>query len=400
MAAGNESWTKNSKQTLLLTMNLVAHEAATALQRCWRGRRRARESSRTLATAEAVSGYVAKAATHHGSFGRRRPRVEPSAPSPVADKTPTATRKSNPRPVQSRAVPVNPFQAMKLRMAQQQQEAEERRILGRQEAEEARQARAKPESAGARGQAFGAAPVLAAPAPTLVLPEAVDEDFMLTPPTALDTTMEALLANLAAPPLQSERDRQDMQDSTADSTPKLDGKSSDAGESMLTPLELRKLRAEASKAVPSESSPAKGSVAPSDHMPAAATERLRDRLRKRESAGKSEQRNAARPEVANTSQVNWKERIELRHKEAEEQQVQEKEEKQRTAERSSKRSDALRRVLAENKDIRKALVWRRIDGEVGAPSSRRSFVFLRSFRPVVGVIGSRFTSLHWSLIWP
>ena len=106
MAAGNESWTKNSKQTLLLTMNLVAHEAATALQRCWRGRRRARESSRTLATAEAVSGYVAKAATHHGSFGRRRPRVEPSAPSPVADKTPTATRKSNPRPVQSRAVPL------------------------------------------------------------------------------------------------------------------------------------------------------------------------------------------------------------------------------------------------------------------------------------------------------
>lgn len=226
-------------------------------------------------------------------------------------------------------------------MAQQQQEAEERRILGRQEAEEARQARAKPESAGARGQAFGAAPMLAAPAPTLVLPEAVDEDFMLTPPTALDTTMEALLANLAAPPLQSERDRQDMQDSTADSTPKLDGKSSDAGESMLTPLELRKLRAEASKAVPSESSPAKGSVAP----PAAATERLRDRLRKRESAGKSEQRNAAPPEVANASQVNWKERIELRHKEAEEQQVQEKEEKQRTAERSSKRSDALRRVL-------------------------------------------------------
>lgn len=312
-------------------MNLVAHEAATALQRCWRGRRRARESSRTLASAEAVSGYVAKAATHHGSFGRRRPRVEPSAPSPVADKTPTATRKSNPRPVQSRAVPVNPFQAMKLRMAQQQQEAEERRILGRQEAEEARQARAKPESAGARGQAFGAAPMLAAPAPTLVLPEAVDEDFMLTPPTALDTTMEALLANLAAPPLQSERDRQDMQDSTADSTPKLDGKSSDAGESMLTPLELRKLRAEASKAVPSDSSPAKGSVAP----PAAATERLRDRLRK----------NAAPPEVANASQVNWKERIELRHKEAEEQQVQEKEEKQRTAERSSKRSDALRRVL-------------------------------------------------------
>ena len=109
MAAGKESWSKNSKQALLLTMNLVAHEAATALQRCWRGRRCARESSQTLATAEAVSGYVAKAATHHGTFGRRRPRlVEPSAPSPVAasDKTQTATRKSNPRPVQSRAVPL------------------------------------------------------------------------------------------------------------------------------------------------------------------------------------------------------------------------------------------------------------------------------------------------------
>eukprot|EP00435_Cladocopium_sp_Y103_P058068 s829_g20.t1 len=345
MAAGKESWTKNSKQALLLTMNLVAHEAATALQRCWRGRRRARESSQTLATAEAVSGYVAKAATHHGTFGRRRPRlVEPSAPSPVAsDKAQTAMRKSNPRPVQSRAVPVNPLQAMKLRMAQQQQEAEERRILGRQEAEDARQARVKPlEPAGARGQALGA-PVLAAPAPTLVLPEVVDEHLMSTPPTS-QSTMEALLANLAAPPLQSERDRQDMQDSTADSTPKLDGKSSDAGESMLTPLELRKLRTEASKVVPSDSPVAEGgrSVAP----PAAATERLRDRLRKRESAGKTEQRNTARSvEVANASQVNWKERIELRHKEAEEQQVQEKEEKQRTAERSSKRSDALRRVM-------------------------------------------------------
>lgn len=325
-------------------MNLVHHEAARALQRCWRARRHARQSSQALATAQAVSGYVAKAAkaaTHHGTFGRR-PRVEPTPPSPVAsDKTP-ATRKSNPRPMQSRAVPVNPFQALKLRMAQQQQEAEERRILGRQEAEEARQARAKPlESAGARGQAVGAAPVLAAPAPTLVLPEAVDEDLVLT--ATGQSRMEALLANLAAP--SSERDRQDMQDSTADSTPKLDGKSSDAGESMLSPLELRKLRAEADKkAVPSDISPTKGSVAPLDHRSAAATERLRDRLRKRESAGKSEQR-TARPEAANTSQVNWKERIELRHKEAEEQQVQEKEEKQRTAERSSKRSDALRRVL-------------------------------------------------------
>eukprot|EP00438_Fugacium_kawagutii_P026615 Skav209602 [mRNA] locus=scaffold1634:93446:94471:- [translate_table: standard] len=164
-AASPDDWCKNSKQAFLSALNLVANEAATALQRCWRRRARARDTVRNVATLEAVAGYSAKAAaTHPGSFGRRRVRV-PAEPAPPA--APTApSRKSNPRPAPSRAVPVNPLQAMKLRHAQQKhgipavgpanahslangklvpiqnasprQEAQERRVQGMQEAEEAR----------------------------------------------------------------------------------------------------------------------------------------------------------------------------------------------------------------------------------------------------------------------
>eukprot|EP00913_Durusdinium_trenchii_P019973 g18772.t1 len=54
--------------------------------------------------------------------------------------------KSNPRPSPARGVPMNPLQAMKQRLAQQQHELEERRWQGRQEAEDARQARRTPAS--------------------------------------------------------------------------------------------------------------------------------------------------------------------------------------------------------------------------------------------------------------
>jgi len=336
MAAGHDSWSKTPKRALLLAFHGVATEAARALQRFWRGRQRQRRTAAVAATTAAVVGYTAKASTYHGSFGERRSvpaaprgRSEPSADSNPTPAVPSGPKKSNPRPMQSRAVPVNPLQAMKLRHAQQQQEAEERRLHGMQEAEEARQARPRPaEVAGGQSQS---------------LPEAVDENLIFTPPiTAAQSTMEALLANLAP-----QRDGQEQDGTTADSTPKLDGKVDFQGDNMLTPLELRKLRAEASKTLPTEGSPVaqQGSAAPPDALRSiAATERLRDRLRQRESSNKTER--TARPVTdAGASQVHWKERIELRHKEAQEQQVQEKEEKQRTAERSTKRADAMRRVL-------------------------------------------------------
>ena len=96
LAAEHESWTKNSKQALLFSLNLVANEAAMALQRFWRSRCRTKEIISISVTTAAVNGYTAKAATHHGSFRTRRP--EPQAPQ-------VSQRKSNPRPVQSRAVP-------------------------------------------------------------------------------------------------------------------------------------------------------------------------------------------------------------------------------------------------------------------------------------------------------
>lgn len=74
-------------------------------------------------------------------------------------------------------------------------------------------------------------------------------------------------------------------------------------------------------------------------------------MKKREGSGRTGERTRSVPDAS--SMVNWQERIELRHKEAEEQQVHEREEKQRTAERSTKRNDALKRVM-ERREQRQA----------------------------------------------
>lgn len=339
--ASNPDWSRDPKRALLMAAGEVAHEAAKALQSFWRQSCQRREAAINLRAREAVAEY---ARTEKAASG---PRSDPKKPigararagsheraRPAGPTEQTCSErgwKSNPRPSPARGVPMNPLQAMKQRLAQQQHELEERRWQGRQEAEDARQARRTPASpevsqAGCPSSARGAE----------VSPESS------TPPE--ESAVEALLASLAADSRPLEREGQDAQDSTATaaSTPSGScGFAEAAGEAMPTPLELRKLR-EASK-VKSEASPTASTGAPFLSAPLAATERLRDRLKKRES-GKGEFRTPRPPAEAGTSQINWKERIEIRHKEAEEQQVQAEEEKQRTAERSTRRTDALRRV--------------------------------------------------------
>lgn len=117
---------------------------------------------------------------------------------------------------------------------------------------------------------------------------------------------------------------------------------------------MRQLAANSSSPSPREAVSEGATPAGTGSAPAtclAATERLRDRLKKREGSGRTGERTRSVPDAS--SMVNWQERIELRHKEAEEQQVHEREEKQRTAERSTKRNDALKRVM-ERREQRQA----------------------------------------------
>lgn len=91
-------------------------------------------------------------------------------------------------------------------------------------------------------------------------------------------------------------------------------------------------------------SPSAGSAAGS------ATERLRERMRQRESgAGAIPASNRPSPQQQSGSEAArptaWQQRIEARQREDQEMQTQEKQEQQIVAERSGKRSDAMRRVM-------------------------------------------------------
>ncbi|CAJ1407934.1 unnamed protein product [Effrenium voratum] len=357
MAAGLPSWSRDPKRTLVGAFWTVATEAAKVLQGFWR--QTARSVDKAARQSGATEHDPTKTSTHCGFHGlplaqRDRTsgvRSESEAPtsSPLTRKVsadtasqplqPAVLRKSNPRPTQSRAVPLNPLQALKQR-AQQQQEVEERR-LQRRPAEQARQTR----------EPDGKAPLGQGSQMSSSQHSFQSEDIDRRRSASPWQRFEALPVALPAPSQSQDREVPEMQDSTTDSTPKPDGPSEFAGlagEHMPTPLERRQLRQEAELAAPP--SPRKaldpfGGYGQATLPSVAATERLRDRLRKREgSGGKSDRTPRPLPE-AGAAQVHWKERIEMRHKETEVQQVQEQEEKLRTAERSTKRNDAMRRVM-------------------------------------------------------
>jgi len=80
---------------------------------------------------------------------------------------------------------------------------------------------------------------------------------------------------------------------------------------------------------------------------ATATDRLRERMQNRSNGMPSFQ---VRQSSVNADASSWKDRIEARQREAEEQQVAEMEHKRNMEERSSRRNDAMRRVMDRQQD--------------------------------------------------
>ncbi|CAE7265341.1 unnamed protein product, partial [Symbiodinium sp. CCMP2456] len=384
-AAGLPTWSRDPKRTLLAALcGNVAHEAAKALQSFWRQSRRTVSVYQPRPPKEPANGYspyrVDKASTHHGSFPT--PKASPKVyfqegearrgwgqQSVGSEKNGTApapgpTKKSNPRPVQSRAVPVNPLQAMKNRLAQQQQDAEDRRLHGLQQAEDARLARVGVPETGLRAPQ-GTGPGSWSSHHSEKSEEAWDEVGERTPappapPPAPKASEEEpprpIVASGQYEPGHSVPVARDVAPAAVEPSAASPPPAPSAlGDSMPTPLERRQMRQlAANSSSPSPREAVSEGATPAGSAPAtclAATERLRDRLKKREGSGRTGERTRSVPDAS--SMVNWQERIELRHKEAEEQQVHEREEKQRTAERSTKRNDALKRVM-ERREQRQA----------------------------------------------
>ncbi|CAE7376813.1 TBC1D13 [Symbiodinium sp. CCMP2592] len=365
--AGLPTWSRDPKRTLLAALcGNVAHEAAKALQNFWRQRRRRTVSVyQPRPPKEPANGYSAyrldKASTHHGSFPT--PKAAPKVyfqegearrgwaqQSVGSEKNSTApapgvAKKSNPRPVQSRAVPVNPLQAMKNRLAQQQQDAEDRRLHGLQQAEDVRLARnGVPETDSRALQGTGPGswsshhfekPEEAwdevgekTPAPPALLPAPKEPTMPIIASGQYEPGHSVLATRDLAPAAVEIPD--DKEPSAASPPPPAPAA---LGESMPTPLERRQMRQlAANSSSPSPREAVSEGATPAGSTPTtclAATERLRDRLKQREGSGRTGERTRSVPDAS--SMVNWQERIELRHKEAEEQQVHEREEKQRLA---------------------------------------------------------------------
>jgi len=310
--------------------------------------------------------------------------VPPALPSPRQPETPR--NKSNPRPTGVRAVPTNPIKALKQRKEQHQLEIEERRLQQLQEAEERRAARNQaflPQSPQAQGgqvqpevalETGGASMALAgeeerSSRASECKARASTPDGRARPSTPDGIRTDGMLINGAIRQISAPSTPR----SVAAGRPPHPGTKEDVA---LTPLERRALRASGpasargtpaavvardSEALQTEGetqsapatfsgwrpsattdSPRTGSPGPISAQSPSATERIRERLKQRGNSTSTDAR-ANRPQTS--AAAAWQERIELRRREAEDIQELELEEKQRTSERSSRRNDAMRRVM-------------------------------------------------------
>jgi len=368
-------WHKNPKRALVCALaGRVADEAARALQDFWRDRRQARSKLRQ--PRKVVGGYQQLSlAISHTQVPAQATASTPTGPAPRQPGTPR--NKSNPRPSQARGVPMNPIQAMKMRRAQQQQEAEERKQQSLQEAENERSQRGAsqpPTPKTPRGLEGGMLRRGIVTIATQELPG--DEpgggsscsDAVPPCPSSASTPRAAGLSG--RPPVP----------------PGSSGSDEPGGASSL-PLERRAFRRGMASPRPSLVSPRSISAAPSANSsstaqqrtdaapdatsgttpnaaatgrfaggnsearrvssasPSAATERLRSRMQQRgENSSSNSRRDTGSTSNADAA-LSWKERIEMRQREAEEHECQEADLKQKLAERSCRRNDAMRRVM-------------------------------------------------------
>lgn len=337
----------------------------------------------------AVPSREVPCAAHHtgGSGTSTSSSGPPVLASPRQQETPR--NKSNPRPSGGRAVPLNPIQALKHRKMQQQKEAEDKRIQNLLEAEEWRARRAQNPGGSAppspQGSLQAAIAATASSDGSAGKPTAIEAPEVVVEESGFSTTGGILRAalcedqsaqcqesgmsaesNAMLTPKERRALRQDMQSSPRDPALRNTGAGGSqppplprapiAGESSSAPMTLERWRspaAGAERGSDSPSTPRSRSCAPvqSPGESGSATARLQERMRQRQtSTGRPPQAAAAPSGVAGasglgTSSSSWQERIEMRQREAQEMQDVESEYKQKTVERSSRRNDAMRRVM-------------------------------------------------------
>jgi len=364
-AVGFPDWHRNPKRALVCALaGRVAEEAARALQEFWRGRRQARSQLRH--PPKVSHGY------QQLSIANSRPRAPmqeataaaPNAPAPRQPETPR--NKSNPRPNQARGVPMNPIQAMKMRRAQQQQEAEEKRQQDLQAAEGERLQRGDsqpPTPKTPRGPEGG---MLRRGIVTIATQELPSDEpgggsscSDAVPPCPSSSSTPRAVGLFGRPPM-----------------PPGSSGSDEPGGAFSLPLERREYRRGAASPRASLMSPrsvalqrsavaADATSATTPNAAAAgrltggnsearrvsssaspsATERLRSRLQQRgENTSSDTRRDVGSSPNADTA-PSWKERIEMRQRQAEEHEYQEADLRQKLAERSCRRNDAMRRVM-------------------------------------------------------
>lgn len=313
---------------------------------------------------------IAVAADYATAASKFTPVPPPGNPPP-----PSPRNKSNPRPTGGRGVPSNPIQAMKQRKVQQQQELEEKKLKGLEDAEEERLRRVGSTSTGTPASSIPSSPQGSTGGSAMLsdLASAIGS----RPPTMPDHVACGDILDTAAFALVPSTDFCEA-GSGGDSTPQLIQRPDEA--EMLTPLERRKQRqvqdAEAASAAASaaaSTTTAVGGEAQSGWRPQAsprsaaavpasprsslrdggaqravsaspsATERLMQRMRQREQKPAGDHTPRSSSKGAATS--DWQVRIESRQREVETQQVEEAEERRNVAERTSRRNDAMRRVV-------------------------------------------------------
>lgn len=406
--AVNDGWHKDPKRALISALSgRVADEAARAVQDHWRARCRARQQQRRPPKVSQgyrqleLAGPVAappprRSAPSNGGVPSGRPVVarNPVVPeqqpmvvagganayappqggaivrAPSTPRQPETPRnRSNPRPTGARAVPMNPIHALKQRKMQQHQEEAEKRMKQLQEMDD-RNASAR---AAAVAELHGSAMAVVPASPSG--DESHDMNF------GLDLCKQGLLPPRSADSANTASDFTTQLPSKGHSSAPSTPRSYNSGRPPPAPPQLihedstvvaaledqhgkyaRNSPPGSAGRRPSSANSTRRSSSPSSCARSAsmgsATERLRERMLQRERGQQPTAVSNATPyrprdlceeggagAAPAQAQSSWQLRIEARQRETEELQEQETMEKKAVAERSGKRSDAMRRVM-------------------------------------------------------
>jgi len=407
VASASPGWYKDPKKSVLqVFLKQVQHEAAKSVQEMWRRWRQGKKPrqkqyadgylqleltlpvARNRQEANAAVQNANGMGTNNVSSGPRQPAPGGALAHAVAVRkgggvTPPASRspkqpgtprnKSNPRPNVARAVPMNPIQALKQRRQQKERTAEEEEEAQLKQAMEVaasmmlaeRQHSSTPSAPSTPRRAPQALP----PVPTAISPRhAAPDSHRAFPPAEIQKEPSNFSQGTVSPAstsLPSPSDQAALPPSMP--APAAHRRGRDDQDSAKPKAELA-LQNEVSSAPPTISgwrppSPTTRNddvIRPSSQQDQSATERLRERMRQRESGtsmpkgSRTSAPNSSSGQQApsssgsgsgNGAAADWKLRIEARRREAEEQQQQEQQHKHTIQERAGRRNEAMSRII-------------------------------------------------------